>query len=95
MSVKNRKAKGSRNERRTRDLLETAGYQCTKAGGSLGAWDVIGIGSNDFVLVQVKSNDWPGSTEMETLRNFTVPPNTKRLVHRWRDRQRMPDVREL
>jgi hypothetical protein len=33
---------------------------------SLGAWDIIGIGSTDVVLAQVKTRDWPGSVEMET-----------------------------
>lgn len=91
----NAKAKGNRNERRTMELLEKAGYSCTRAAASLGAWDVIALGSTDVVLVQVKSNQWPGSVEMETLDAFRVPPNVKKLVHRWRDRQRMPDVREL
>lgn len=76
-------------------LLEAAGYQCTKSGASLGCWDIIAIGSNDFVLLQVKTRDWPGSAEMETLKNFVAPHNAKKLVHRWRDRQRLPDVREL
>jgi len=31
---------------------------------------------------------------METLREFTAPPMARKLVHRWRDRQRLPDVRE-
>ena len=95
MSLKNAKAKGSRNERRTMALLEALGYVCTKAGASLGIWDVIGVGKHDFVLVQCKSNAWPGSVEMETLKGFEAPQNCKKLVHRWRDRQRMPDVREL
>lgn len=89
------KQKGTRNEHRSITLLETAGYACTRAAGSLGAWDIIGIGSTDFVLVQVKTNNWPGSVEMETLRNFVVPANAKKLVHRWRDYQRTPDVKEL
>ena len=76
-------------------ILEAAGYQCTKSGASLGAWDIIGIGKNDFVLVQVKTRDYPGSAEMETLKNFVAPHNAKKLVHRWRDRQRLPDVREV
>lgn len=93
--MKNTKRKGSRNERRTIRLLEGAGYVCTKAGGSLGVWDVIAIGPTDIVLVQVKSNAWPGSVEMEALRLFRAPPNARKLVHRWRDRQRMPDTREV
>jgi hypothetical protein len=32
----------------------------------LGAWDIIGVGSTDFALVQVKTRDWPGSAETET-----------------------------
>lgn len=91
----NTNAKGSRQEHRTMKLLEAAGYRCTRAAASLGEWDVIGIGTTDVVLVQVKSNEWPRSVEMETLNNFTVPPNTKRLIHRWRDRHRLPDVKEL
>lgn len=66
-----------------------------KAGASLGLFDVIGIGSQDIVLVQVKSNRWPLEIEMESLRGFKAPPNARKLVHRWRDRQRTPDVREL
>jgi len=76
-------------------ILESAGYVCTKAGASLGVWDIIGVGSTDFVLLQVKTRDWPGSTEMETLKNFLAPHNARKLVHRWRHRERLPDVREL
>lgn len=91
----NAKRKGTRNEHRSRLLLEAAGYAVTRAAASLGAWDLIGVGSTDVVLVQVKTRDWPGSVEMEALFAFPVPPNCRRLVHRWRDRQRVPDVREL
>ncbi|MHB2006836.1 MAG: PDDEXK family nuclease [Acidobacteriaceae bacterium] len=89
------KAKGTRNEHRSIRLLESAGYQCTRAAASLGAWDIVGIGSADVVLVQVKTRDWPGSVEMETLRGFVAPANCRKLVHRWRDRQRLPDTKEL
>ena len=91
----NAKAKGTRNEHRSMALLEAAGYSVTRAAASLGAWDIIGIGSADVVLVQVKSRDWPSVEEMESLRAFRCPPNCRRLIHRWRDRQRWPDVREL
>jgi hypothetical protein len=87
--------KGARNERRSAAILEAAGYAVTRAAASLGVWDLIGVGSTDVVLVQVKTRDWPGAVEMESLRLFPCPPNCRRLVHRWRDRQRTPDVREL
>lgn len=91
----NAKAKGTRNEHRSRRLLEAAGYRVTRAAASLGEWDLVGVSSTDVVLVQVKTRDWPGSIEMESLRGFPCPPGCRRLVHRWRDRQRTPDVREL
>lgn len=91
----NSKAKGNRNERRTMKLLEAAGYSCTRAAASLGVFDVIAISATDIVLVQVKSNEWPRSAEMETLKLFTAPPNARKLVHRWRDHQSTPDVREV
>ena len=93
--MKNAKAKGTRNEHRSRRILEAGGYAVCRAAASLGVWDLIGIGSTDVVLCQVKSRDWPGTVEMETLTTFPAPPFCRKLVHRWRDRQRMPDVREL
>jgi Holliday junction resolvase len=91
----NAKAKGTRNEHKSIRLLEAAGYRCTRAAASLGAFDIIAISATDIILCQVKSNDWPGSVEMETIRNFPAPPNARRLVHRWRDRQSTPDVKEI
>ncbi len=91
----NTKRKGNRNEHRSMRLLEAAGYSVTRAAASLGVWDIIGIGSTDIVLVQVKTRDWPGSVEMEVLRNFVAAPHCRKLVHRWRDHQRNPDVKEL
>jgi len=91
----NAKRKGTRNERRSIRPLKAAGYRCCRSAASLRAWDIIGIGSYDVVLVQVKSNAWPGSLEMEALRGFATTGNCRHLVHRWRDRQRLPDVREL
>ncbi len=38
----NKKAKGSRNERRSRDLLKAQGFEVLKAGGSLGVFDLMG-----------------------------------------------------
>jgi len=76
-------------------LLEASGYACTKSGASLGVFDVIGVSAADFVVVQVKSNRWPGAEEMETLRAFRAPANCRKLVHVWRDRQKLPDVKEI
>jgi uncharacterized protein with GYD domain len=93
--IVNCKAKGSRNERRSIALLEAAGYRCTKSGASLGEWDVIAIGSVDIVLLQCKTRNWPGLVEMEALKLFPAPAICRRIIHRWRDRQSMPDVKEI
>ena len=91
----NTKAKGTRNEHRSMRLLEADGYLVTRAAASLGAWDLVAIGAVDVVLVQVKTRDWPGNEEMETLRACPAPPWARKLVHRWIDGQRAPDVRTL
>ena len=91
----NAKAKGTRNEHRSIRLLEAAGYQCTRAAASLGAWDMIGISSSDVVPVQVKTRNWPGTAEMEMLRGFKAPPTCRKLIHRWRKGVRYPDEKVL
>ena len=95
MTLKNAKAKGTRNEHRSMAVLEAAGYRCTRSAASLGEWDIIGLGTTDVVLCQVKSRDWSGTTERRILEDFRVPPRVRKLLHRWRDRQRLPDVQEL
>ncbi len=91
----NTKRKGTRNEHRSIRLLEAAGYACTRAAASLGVFDVVGIGSADVVLVQCKTRDWPSAAEVEQMRAFAAPANARKLVHRYRDGVRLPDVREV
>lgn len=91
----NCKRKGARNEYKSIRLLESLGYSCIRSAASMGPFDVVAISESDIVLLQVKSNDWPGSLEMESIRMFPSPPNSRKLIHRWRDRQPLPDVREI
>jgi len=91
----NTKRKGSRAEYKSIKLLEAAGYRCTRAAASLGVFDIIGVGQADVVLVQVKSNRWPGAGEMETIARFAAPTNCRKLIHVWRDRRPEPEVREI
>lgn len=76
-------------------LLEAAGYRCIRAGGSLGEWDVVGIGPADVVLVQVKSNRPPGTLERLALLDSCAYPHVRRLIHVWRDYVRTPEVTVL
>lgn len=91
----NSKRKGTRNERRSMRLLEAAGYSVTRAAASLGVWDIIAISAKDIVLLQVKTRDWPSTAEMKTLRGFQAPACCKKLIHRWCNRERLPDMKEL
>lgn len=89
----NGKAKGTKNEHRTMKLLEKRGFKTSRSAASLGEWDVIGIGPEGFVLVQVKTGRWPGSVEMARLHEFRCPENCLKLIHRWMPRQREPETK--
>lgn len=91
----NRKAKGTRNEYKSRRLLEAAGYRVTRAAASLGQFDLIGVGATDIVLCQVKSNTWPGAIEIDAIKNFPAPSNCKKVIHRWDDYKALPMVKEV
>jgi len=91
----NRKRKGSRSERRSREILKAQGYEVLKAGASLGVFDRIGIGAEDILLVQVKTNSWPSRREVARLEAIQCPANCRKVIHRWRDRVGVPDVKEL
>lgn len=89
----NAKRKGTRNEHRSAQLLEGAGYAVTRATASLGVWDLTGIGHRGLVLCQVMTLDSPST--VEALRSFPAPPNAPKPAHRWRDRRWVSDVRGL
>jgi hypothetical protein len=57
---------GRAHEQKSRDLLEAA--------GSMGMWDLVGLGPVDVVLCQVRSRDCPGPLERAALADFTAPP---------------------
>jgi hypothetical protein len=65
----NTKRKGARNEHRSMALLEAAGYRCTRSAASLGEWDIVGIGTTDIALVEVRTRDWPSLREARPSRS--------------------------
>ena len=91
----NSKAKGSRAEHRCMRILEAAGYACTRAAASLGVFDVVGVGPLGTRLVQVKSNRWPGTLEMEAIELFPVHAMCTKEVWRFNDRQRVPMIKVI
>ena len=94
----NRKGKGSRNERRARDILKGLGCDLViKAGGSLGLFDLIALsGEYDHaILLQVKTNRKPSKVEMELLKAFQCPKFARKEVWVFKDRVRNPEIVEL
>jgi len=95
MNARNARLKGNRNEHRTMAIFEASGYYCIRSSLSAGIFDVVGIGKTDIVLIQVKTRDWPSSADVEAIQAFCAPPNTRKLLHRYRDRVSLPDVKEI
>jgi Holliday junction resolvase len=90
------KAKGSRAELRAIRILEAAGYVCTKAGGSLGVFDVIGLGPADVRAIQVKAGTARLSrVEREIIAGLQLAPNVSRECWRFPDYARAPVVEIL
>ena len=92
----NGKAKGARAERRAIKMLERSGYICTRAGGSLGLFDVIAVGPADVRLLQVKAGStYLSGVEREQIAALTVPANVSRECWRFPDRARAPLIERL
>ena len=87
--------KGAHRERRSAEFLELAGYTVHRIAGSHGEWDLIAIDAVGGLLVQVKSRDWPGTLERQALAEYIAPPNFRKVIHRWRDGAREPEVQRL
>lgn len=89
----NTKAKGARNERRARALLESEGYTVMRAGASLGLFDLVAFGRKGIVLVQVKSNRGSSAAERARLVAFdNVPHVARKQVWIFRDRCTDPSI---
>ncbi len=89
------KAKGNRNEHKTIKMLLADGYNCVRAAGSIGVFDVIGISATEILFIQVKSNRFPGKTEIELMKDFVCPANSRKIVHVWKDRRALPEIKEV
>ena len=91
------KRKGSRAELKCIRILEAAGYCCTKAGGSLGVFDVIALGPKDVRCIQVKAGKrpWLSPLEREQIRGTDVPPNCSKELWKLYDYARQPVIEVL
>ena len=83
---------GRSREYRTMKLLEAAGYECIRAAGSHGTWDVVGVNNSSIVLVQVKFNHMPTLAEIEKMEEALAPDNAVKLIHLYKKGQHAPEV---
>jgi Holliday junction resolvase len=94
--LKNAKAKGTRAEHRTMEVLTNAGYYCIRAGGSIGCFDVVAIGPYDMRCISVKSGSrYASSLEREQLGLVQLPPWATKEIWRWPDRCKAPLIERL
>lgn len=90
------KAKGSRAERKARRQLEADGYAVTRAGGSLGVFDLIAIGPTHVRAIQVKSGTSRLTrAERAEIVAIEVPSNVVKEYRRYRDYARAPVIERL
>jgi hypothetical protein len=88
--------KGAKAERKCVKLLEAAGYLCTKAGGSLGLFDVIALGRHDVRAIQVKSGTKRLTPlEREAIKELVLAPCVSKEYWRYIDRVRAPVIEHL
>ncbi|MEW6606046.1 MAG: hypothetical protein AB1414_01160 [bacterium] len=89
----NKKAKGARQERKAKKILELAGYNVTKVGASLGIFDLVAINRHKIKLIQVKSN-YISPEEKEQIALFAnCPENTSKEIWIFRDFQKEPIIK--
>jgi Holliday junction resolvase len=90
------KRKGSVAERKAIKLLEAEGFVCTKAGGSLGVFDVIALGAESVRCVQVKSGGARLSRgERQAIAALQLAPNVTKEYWSFRDYARAPLIERL
>lgn len=91
-----RKRKGARRELQAKAILEDFGWCVTKAGGSLGLFDLVAIQGRDIIFIQVKSNKRPPKKEREAIQKFRdqIDPTVEVSVEDWvfEDGEKLPKV---
>jgi hypothetical protein len=89
--VRNRYAKGRRNEWKSMEYLETHGLTCFRTAGSHSDWDIIALSptSGRVMLVQVKTNKKPRIDPTKTW--CGVHPDHLLILHVWYDYAKEPE----
>jgi len=86
------KAKGSRQERKVKKILEAKGFFCVKSGASLSEFDLICWNKGVVRFIQVKSNYCPPKEKKKIKRFKIIPGNGRKEIWIWKDYQRKPII---
>jgi len=83
---------GVRLEYRIRDFLQAEGYYVMRAAGSHGAADLIAIGGETCLAIQVKRGRWEKRQTYDDLLTIPPAPWLKRQVWTWEPYNETPTV---
>lgn len=87
---------GRAREYKAMNLLREAGYECIRAAGSKGHWDIVAWKHTDFEpirFIQVKSNCLPSAAEVRSMQLALVPPVATKEVWLFRSNKPLEIVR--
>ncbi|HYF56606.1 MAG TPA: hypothetical protein VEA41_20300 [Salinarimonas sp.] len=73
-------------------ILEAAGYSCTRAAASLGLFDIIALNARQIRLIQVKTNRNAPPAEREAMELFDAPPNATKEIWIFHDYKKIPVI---
>ena len=79
---------------RSIEVLNAAGYQCSRLDGAFGQFDLIALSSTDVLLVRVCQDKIPFAAYLDDLKAITAPPNSRKGLHVWKADD-LPDFVEL
>jgi Holliday junction resolvase len=91
------KAKGTYYEHRAIKHLEKTGYCCSRAGGSLGVFDIIAFGPTDVRAIQVKGGTRPYlcPAERKALQQIPVSSQVSKELWKYFKHKRAPIIEVL
>lgn len=80
-------------------FIELRGYAAARAPENAYPFHILAAGREGTELVHVcrfiPGAGWPAEETLKSLRELPCPPSCKKVIHRWRNFARKPDVRGI
>lgn len=87
--------KGRQKEYSVMRMLEATGFNCIRASGSHGIFDVIAFGLGQVRMIQVKADCTMDDVEIEIAQNIKVPIGVTKELWIFTKGNRTPNIRIL